>query len=246
MNTRVLIIGATSAIATAVARRYAAASARLFLVGRRMPALLALADDLRVRGAAEVDCAELDANDIASHARVIEQAWTSWNGFDRVLVAHGVLSDQPQCERSVDDALASFDTNARSVLALLLPLAARLEAQGSGGLAVISSPAGDRGRQSNYVYGAAKGAVTVLAAGLRHRLASKGVRVVTILPGFVDTPMTASFRKGALWASPERVAADVERAMERGFGAVYTPWFWRWIMLVIRHVPERIFVKTKL
>ncbi len=246
MNTRVLIIGATSAIATAVARRYAAASARLFLVGRRMPALLALADDLRVRGAAEVDCAELDANDIASHARLIEQAWTRWSGFDRVLVAHGVLPDQPQCERSVEDALASFDTNARSVLALLLPLAARLEAQGSGSLAVISSPAGDRGRQSNYVYGAAKGAVTVLAAGLRHRLASKGVRVITILPGFVDTPMTASFRKGALWATPERVASDVEGAMERGFGAVYTPWFWRWIMLISRHVPERIFVRTKL
>jgi hypothetical protein len=246
MNTRVLIIGATSAIATAVARRYAAASARLFLVGRRMPALLALADDLRVRGAAEVDCAELDANDIASHARVIEQAWTRWSGVDRILVAHGVLPDQPQCEQSVDDALASFDTNARSVLALLLPLATRLEAQGSGSLAVISSPAGDRGRQSNYVYGAAKGAVTVLAAGLRHRLASKGVRVITILPGFVDTPMTASFRKGALWATPERVANDVERAMERGFGTVYTPWFWRWIMLVIRHVPEALFVRTKL
>jgi len=215
-------------------------------VGRRMPALIALADDLRVRGAAEVDCAGLDANDIASHARIIEQAWTRWSGVDRVLVAHGVLPDQPQCERSVDDALASFDTNARSVLALLLPLAARLEAQGSGSLAVISSPAGDRGRQSNYVYGAAKGAVTVLAAGLRHRLASKGIRVITILPGFVDTPMTASFRKGALWASPERVAADVERALERGFGAVYTPWFWRWIMLIIRHIPERIFVRTKL
>ena len=211
-----------------------------------MPALIALADDLRVRGAAEVDCAGLDANDIASHARIIEQAWTRWSGVDRVLVAHGVLPDQPQCERSVDDALASFDTNARSVLALLLPLAARLEAQGSGSLAVISSPAGDRGRQSNYVYGAAKGAVTVLAAGLRHRLASKGIRVITILPGFVDTPMTASFRKGALWASPERVAADVERALERGFGAVYTPWFWRWIMLIIRHIPERIFVRTKL
>lgn len=246
MSTRVLIIGATSAIATAVARRYAAASARLFLVGRRMPALQALADDLRVRGAAEVDCAELDANDIASHARIIEQAWTRWSGVDRVLVAHGVLPDQLQCETSVDDALASFDTNARSVLALLLPLAARLETQGSGSLAVISSPAGDRGRQSNYVYGAAKAAVTVLAAGLRHRLASKGVRVITILPGFVDTPMTASFRKGALWATPERVGKDVERAMERGFGAVYTPWFWRWIMLIIRQLPEALFVRTKL
>jgi decaprenylphospho-beta-D-erythro-pentofuranosid-2-ulose 2-reductase len=125
-------------------------------------------------------------------------------------------------------------------------LANRFEQQGSGALAVISSPAGDRGRASNYVYGAAKAAVTVLAAGLRHRLAAKGVRVLTILPGFVDTPMTASFTKGPLWASPERVAADIERALDKGFGSVYTPWFWRWIMLIIRHVPERIFIRTKL
>jgi decaprenylphospho-beta-D-erythro-pentofuranosid-2-ulose 2-reductase len=246
MSTRVLIIGATSAIATAVARRYATGTARLFLVGRRMPALLALADDLRVRGAAEIDSAELDANATASHAAVIERAWNRWGGFDRVLVAHGVLPDQAECERSVDATLAAFDTNARSVVALLMPIAARLEGQGSGCLAVISSPAGDRGRQSNYVYGAAKGAVTVLASGLRHRLAAKGVRVVTVLPGFVDTPMTASFTKGPLWATPDKVAADIERALERGFGTVYTPWFWRWIMLIIRHLPERIFVRTKL
>jgi short-subunit dehydrogenase len=246
MTQRVLIIGATSAIATAVARRYAAASARLYLVARRPEALSAAADDLRVRGAAEVACASLDANDIKSHAAAIDAAWTLWGGFDRVLVAHGVLPDQAECERSVEAALASFDTNARSVLALLLPLAARLETQRSGSLAVISSPAGDRGRQSNYIYGAAKASVSVLAAGLRHRLATKGVRVLTILPGFVDTPMTASFRKGPLWASPEKVAADIQRAMEGGFGAVYTPWFWRWIMLIIRHVPERIFIRTKL
>ncbi len=209
-------------------------------------ALAAAADDLRVRGAAEVDTAVLDADDVASHARVVEAAWSRWSGFDRILVAHGVLPDQAECERSVEAALSSFDTNARSVLGLMLPLAARLEAQGSGCLAVISSPAGDRGRQSNYVYGAAKAAVTVLAAGLRHRLAGKGVRVLTILPGFVDTPMTAGFRKGPLWATPDAVAIDIERAMERGFGTVYTPWFWRWIMLVILHVPERIFVRTRL
>jgi len=246
MNTRVLIIGATSAIATAVARRYAAKAGCLFLVARRPEALRPLADDLRVRGAKEVDCAQLDADDIASHATVIARAWARWNGLDRVLIAHGVLPDQEACERSVDAALASFDTNARSVMALTLPLAARLEAQGAGSLTVISSPAGDRGRQSNYIYGAAKGAVTVLTAGLRHRLAAKGVRVVTILPGFVDTPMTAAFRKGPLWASPDKVAADIESAMERGFGTVYTPWFWRWIMFLIRHVPERVFVRTRL
>ena len=246
MNQRILIIGATSAIATAVARRYASASARIYLVARRPAALAAAADDLRVRGAAEVGTAVLDANDITSHAGVVDAAWSKWGGFDRVLVAHGVLPDQAECERSVEMALASFDTNARSVLALLLLLAARLETQGAGSLAVISSPAGERGRQSNYIYGAAKASVTVLAAGLRHRLADKGVRVLTILPGFVDTPMTASFRKGPLWASPDRVAADIHRAMEGGFGSVYTPRFWRWILLIIRHMPERIFIRTKL
>jgi short-subunit dehydrogenase len=203
-------------------------------------------DDLRVRGAAEVDAATLDANDTEAHAHVLEQAWMRWNGFDRILVAHGVLPDQAACEQSVEEALTAFDTNARSVLALTLPLAARMEAQGSGAIALISSPAGNRGRKSNYVYGAAKAAVTVLASGLRHRLAGKGVRVLTILPGFVDTPMTASFQKGPLWVNPDRVASDIERALERGFGTVYTPWFWRWIMLLIIHIPERLFVQTKL
>ncbi|MFN9677831.1 MAG: SDR family oxidoreductase [bacterium] len=246
MNERLLVIGATSAIATGVARRYAARKARIGLIGRRADALDSLAADLRVRGAAEVETWVLDANDIARHADCLDAAWHRFDGFDHVLVAHGVLPDQTECERSVQAALASFDTNARSVLALLLLLAARLESQGSGSLAVISSPAGDRGRQSNYVYGAAKASVSVLAAGLRHRLAARGVRVLTILPGFVDTPMTSGSRKGPLWASAEKVAADIERAIDGGFGVVYTPWFWRWIMLLIRHVPERVFIRTRL
>ncbi len=246
MTIRLLIIGATSAIATAVARRYAARGARIHLVGRRAEAVEAVAADLRVRGAAEVKTTVLDANDTARHAAALAAVWQGWGGFDHALVAHGVLPDQAQCEADAQAALASFDTNARSVVSLLTDLANRFEQQGSGALAVISSPAGDRGRASNYVYGAAKAAVTVLAAGLRHRLAAKGVRVLTILPGFVDTPMTASFTKGPLWASPERVAADIERALDKGFGSVYTPWFWRWIMLIIRHVPERLFIRTKL
>lgn len=246
MNERLLIIGATSAIATAVARRYALRKARIVLVGRRAVALDALAADLRVRGAAEVECRVLDANDIAGHAACLESAWQRFDGFDHALVAHGVLPDQAACEASVEATLAAFDTNARSVLALLTDLANRFERQESGAIAVISSPAGDRGRASNYVYGAAKAAVTNLASGLRHRLSARGVRVITILPGFVDTPMTASFAKGPLWASADRVAVEIEHALEGGFGAIYTPWFWRWIMLVIRHVPERIFVRTKL
>jgi NADP-dependent 3-hydroxy acid dehydrogenase YdfG len=246
MSQRVLVIGATSSIATAVARCYATSGARLFLVARRPAALASAADDLRVRGATEVVSAALDANAIDSHAGVIESAWSLWGGFDRVLVAHGVLPDQAECEHSVSAALAAFDTNARSVVALLLPLAARLESQGHGCLAVISSPAGDRGRKSNYVYGSAKAAVKVLAGGLRHRLANKGVRVITIVPGFVDTPMTASLPKGPLWATADAVAMDIHHAMERGFGVLYTPWFWRWIMLAICHIPERLFVRTGL
>jgi decaprenylphospho-beta-D-erythro-pentofuranosid-2-ulose 2-reductase len=243
---RLLIVGATSAIATEVARRYAARGARIFLLARRKAALQAIAADLGVRGGREVQYALLDANDIARHAEVIERAWRHWDGFDATLIAHGVLPDQASAQMSVEETLSTFDTNARSVIALLTVLANRFEAQGAGVIAVLSSPAGNRGRASNYVYGAAKAAVTAFASGTRHRLHVKGVRVVTILPGFVDTPMTATFPKGPLWASPGRIADDIFRALQRGTGTLYTPWFWRWIMLVVTHLPEWLFVRTKL
>lgn len=246
MTERLLIFGATSAIAHAVARRYAERGAQLFLVARRDAALEANAADLRVRGAQQVATARLDANEIARHSEVLAAAFSTFGGLDVVLVAHGTLSAQSDCELSVDAALASFDTNARSVIALLTDLANRFESQGSGVIGIISSPAGERGRASNYVYGAAKAAVTTFASGLRHRLTGKGVRVVTILPGFVDTPMTSTFRKSGLWVKPESVAADIDRALQRRSGVLYTPWFWRWIMLLIVHIPERIFLRTRL
>jgi short-subunit dehydrogenase len=243
---RVLVIGATSSIATAVMRRYAQLGARLFIVGRRAQALEAAAADLRVRGATAVESAQLDVNDIQLHQGVLNAAWSKWAGLDVVLVAHGTLPDQSCAQSSVEGTLASFDTNARSVIALLTDLANRFESQGSGVIAVISSPAGDRGRASNYVYGAAKAAVTNFASGLRHRLYSKGIRVVTVLPGFVDTPMTGGFRKGPLWASPERVAGDIVRALQRRNGTLYTPWFWRPIMLIVIHLPEWLFLRSRL
>ncbi len=246
MTQRLLIIGATSALAHALARRRAARGDRLFLVARNAAALEANAADLRARGAAEVGTALLDANDTPRHAAVVETAFAAFGGFDAVLVAHGVLPEQAACEASVEATLASFDTNARSVIALLTPIANRFEQQRSGVIALISSPAADRGRASNYVYGAAKAAVSAFASGLRQRLHRSGVRVLTLSPGFVDTPMTAAFPKGPLWAAPERVAADIDRALQGGFGTVYTPWFWRWIMLIIRSIPERVFVRLKL
>jgi decaprenylphospho-beta-D-erythro-pentofuranosid-2-ulose 2-reductase len=243
---RVLIIGATSVIAHAVARRYAPGAARFYLLARRADLLADNADDLRVRGASEVRVHPFEAGDFDSHPALIDAAFAAYDGFDKVLVAHGVLPDQGQCEASVQAALASFDINARSMVSLLTLLAERMQRQGSGVIGVISSVAGDRGRASNYVYGAAKAAVSAFAAGLRHRLHASNVRVVTILPGIVDTPMTAGLKRGALWAKPETVAADIAKALDKGSGVTYTPGIWRFIMAVIRVVPEAIFVRTKL
>ena len=245
---RVLIVGATSAIATAVARRYAGRGARLFLLARRPDALQACAADLRVRGAQAVATGVLDTDDIATHMPALRAAWQAWGGFDTALVAPGTLPDQAAAQASVAAMLKAFDTNGRSIVALLTDLANRFEAQGSGVIGIISSPAGDRGRASNYVYGSAKAAVSVFASGLRHRLYPKGVRLVTILPGFVDTPMTAGLPKtGPLWASPERVAADIAQALDgRRNGLLYTPWFWRWIMVIVQNLPQRVFLRSKL
>lgn len=243
---RILIIGANSAIAEATARLWAAQGAALFLVGRNAGRLEAVASDLRVRGAAAVTSFAMDACDTAAHAAMLEAAETALGGLDVALVAHGSLPDQKACETSVELTLKEIDTNALSVIALATRLAEGFEKQGSGTLAVISSVAGDRGRQSNYVYGAAKGMVSLFLQGLRNRLAKKGVQVLTIKPGFVDTPMTAAFPKGALWAKPDAIARGIVRAVERGADEVYLPGFWRLIMFIIRHVPERIFKKMSL
>jgi len=243
---KILIIGASSAMAEAAARLWAARGDALFLVGRRAERLEAIAADLRVRGKGLVECLAMDACDRAAHAAMLDAAEAALGGLDVILIAHGSLPDQKACEASVDLTLKEIDTNALSVVALATLAAQRLEAQAHGTLAVISSVAGDRGRQSNYVYGAAKGMVSLFLQGLRNRLSRAGVQVLTIKPGFVDTPMTAAFPKGALWAKPDAVARGIVRAIDRRREEVYLPGFWRLIMLVIRHVPERLFKRLSL
>ncbi|MCP1336381.1 SDR family oxidoreductase [Futiania mangrovi] len=243
----ILIVGATSAIAEAYARIHAERGDRLFVAGRDEDKLARVAADLAARGAAGVDTAAFDAGDPASLAALVEGAVAALGHIDVALIAHGSLPDQQACEASADAARAELETNALSVIDLLTRLAPVFEAQAMGAIAVIGSVAGDRGRKSNYVYGAAKGAVAIFLQGLRHRMASKGVRVVTIKPGFVDTPMTAAFEnKGALWASPTTIAAGIDRAVAKGKAEAYLPWFWWPIMAIIRNVPERIFVRTNL
>ena len=243
---KVLIIGATSAIAEATARVWAARGASLFLVGRQAERLETIAADLRVRGAALVECLVMDACDAPAHVTMLDAAEASMGGLDVALIAHGSLPDQKACEASVQLTLKEIDTNGVSVIALATLLGERFEKQRAGSLAVISSVAGDRGRQSNYVYGAAKGMVSLFLQGLRNRLYRHGVQVLTIKPGFVDTPMTAAFPKSALWAKPEAIARGIVRAIDRRRDEVYLPGFWRLVMTLIRHIPEPVFKKMSL
>lgn len=229
----VVIAGATSGIAQEVARLYASEGASLVLLARDAAKLEAVAADLRVRGAARVDTRVIDLADRTRHAALAMAA-------DVVLLAHGVLPDQ----RAIDgDPLAqavAFDLNATSVISLAAHFANAMEEARGGTLAVIGSVAGDRGRRSNYVYGAAKAAIHAYCEGLRGRLAESNVSVVLIKPGWVDTPMTASMKKNPLFASAAGVAKGIHRAIGAKRATVYLPAWWRWISLVVRLLPARL------
>jgi decaprenylphospho-beta-D-erythro-pentofuranosid-2-ulose 2-reductase len=253
----VAIFGATSAIAEQVARRYARDGARLFLAGRDGARLDAIANDLRIRGARSVTVGTADLDDPAGAGALLDAASDALGPIDVALVAFGVLGDQAASEADPERARAELSTNLVSPACLLLGLACRLERARAatarpapelrGVIAVITSVAGDRGRRTNYVYGAAKAGLSTFLDGLRHRLHDRGIAVVDIRPGFVATPMTAHLPKGGpLWARPERVAADVQRAIARRRAVVYTPWFWRWIMLVIRLLPRPLFHRLQI
>lgn len=242
----ILILGASSAIAGKFAQRRAEKGDRLLLVARHAGRLAAIADDLRVRGAAEVLTEQADLAAIDDHPRLLQSVCARLDRIDIVLIAYGSLGDQAACEADVDIALAELNTNCMSVISLITLLANVLQKQNSGCLAVISSVAGDRGRQSNYVYGTAKGALSIFLQGLRNRLDRHGVQVLTIKPGFVDTPMTQDFKKGLLWVSPMNIAKGIDRAILRRRDVVYLPFFWRYIMLLIRLIPEKIFKRMSL
>jgi short-subunit dehydrogenase len=243
---RILILGATSAIAMAVARELLAADTQFFLVARDRAKLDALRGDLHTRGAASVNTQVMDLDDTAAHQQMLTSAVQAMDGIDLALIAHGVLGDQSEAQTSFDAAASILHTNFLSSVSLITWLANYFEQQHQGTLAVISSVAGDRGRKSNYVYGASKGALNIFLDGVRNRIDRAGVHVLTIRPGFVATPMTAHLPQGPLFATPARVARGIVKAIARRKEIVYVPSFWRPIMFVIRSVPEFVFKKLNL
>ncbi|HEX6626173.1 MAG TPA: SDR family oxidoreductase [Pyrinomonadaceae bacterium] len=246
MKRPVLILGATSAIACGAAAAFAARGHALYLAGRDREELERIASDLRLRHQVEVLHGHFDAEDYAGHGAFVERVRAEMGGLHGVLLAFGYLSERAGA-RGAEEGAATIARNLTGAVSVLEHCAAALESQDSGGFIIgVSSVAGDRGRQSNYLYGAAKGGLSVYLQGLRNRLHPAGVRVLTVKPGFVDTRMTYGMPGLFLVARPASVGAAIVRALERGRDVVYVPWFWRYVMLAVRLIPEPVFKRLKL
>lgn len=244
---RVLIFGATSAIASETARLLAAKGSAFALVARNPERMAAVADDLRVRGASMVhELMTADLADCARHSELLAAAAEKLGGIDLVLVAHGTCPDQKRAEHDYDYLEHEMRVNLLSVLSLATHVGNFFEAAKAGTLVVLSSIAGDRGREQDYVFGTAKGGVALFLQGLRHRLGEAGVHILTIKAGPVDTPLLPHTPRPKRIALPEEVAASVVHALELKLEVAYAPWYWRWIMMAIRHVPEAFYKRMRL
>ena len=241
----VLILGATSAIARATAAAFAARGDALYLASRDEDELRRIAADLRLRYGVEICHGYFDAEATGTHEAFFKTVVTEMPNLSGIVLAFGYLGDQHAARdfKSGANIIASNFTGAASILS---HCANHLESLHYGFIIGISSVAGDRGRQSNYVYGAAKGALSLYLQGLRNRLYPIGVRVVTIKPGFVDTAMTFGLPGMFLVASPQSIGKRIVRALDKSADVVYLPWFWRYIMLIIKLIPERVFKRMKL
>jgi decaprenylphospho-beta-D-erythro-pentofuranosid-2-ulose 2-reductase len=240
---KILIIGATSGIAEATGKLFAAQKAQLYLLARNQEHLISLARDLKVRGATSVEHHTFDVEDLPQCHSTLERVLSNMGHIDIVLIAHGYLPEQTVCDNSVEKTLQALHINALSTIALLINIANHLERQKHGIIAVITSIAGDCPRYSNYVYSTSKNMVSSFLQGLRSRLYKNNIHVLTIKPGPVDTPMTKAFKKNFLWASAENVAQGIVSAVKRKKEVVYLPKFWRPIMFLLKVMPQSYFKK---
>ncbi len=243
----VIILGATSAIGEATARLYADEGARFALAGRGEERLAQLAADLLVRGAACCHTYAMDLSEERDASGVLARMAETLGRVDLVFLFYGYLGDQRGAEHDLRQAQQILRVNFTSAAEWCLAAASLLERQDSGTMIAISSVAGDRGRRSNYIYGAAKAGLSVLVEGIAHRLARTPARAVVVKLGFVDTPMTRHIPKiGPLWSKPNGVARLIKAAAKGKWPVVYIPWFWRPIMWIIRALPAAVIYRTKL
>lgn len=232
----ILIIGAKSDIAKATAREYAKHGYDLYLAARNTNELNAFANDVTIRTQRTVKIVELDILDYKSHQVFYDQLEEKPLG---VISAIGYLGEQEKAQSDFDEAHQIMDTNYTGVVSLFNIIANDFEKRRSGFMVGISSVAGDRGRKSNYVYGSAKAALTAYLSGLRNRLYNVQVHVLTVKPGFVATKMTEDMDlPEKLTALPEEVGEDIYKAQQKGKNVLYTRWIWRWVMMVIKIIPE--------
>ncbi|GAB4074284.1 SDR family oxidoreductase [Barrientosiimonas marina] len=250
---RVLILGASSTIAQATAKRLAARKIDLVLAGRRTEQLETMKQDLEIRYQAAVSVKYFDALDFDRHEAFFNEAVKESGGLSAVLLMYGAMGDQQEAEHSFAVARQMIDVNYTSAVSLLNIAANYFEGQQKrrkrgGFIGAVSSVAGDRGRKSNYIYGSTKAGLSAYMQGLRNRLHKSGVQVLTIKPGTVDTKMIEQTADDSpLIASADKVARDIDRALgKRGRNVVYTPWFWLVIMLVVKLLPESLFKRTDL
>ncbi len=245
MSQTVLILGATSAIACATAAAFAARGDALFLASRDEEELKRIAADLRLRYGVKVNHGIFDAEATDTHEAFFQSIISNFPDLSGIVLAFGYLGDQ-QSSRDFKVSAKIISSNFTGAASILGLFANHFETLQQGFIIGISSVAGDRGRQSNYVYGAAKGALSLYLQGLRNRLYHSGVRVITIKPGFVDTAMTFGLPGMFLVASPSSIGNGIVASLGKSSDIVYLPWFWRYIMLIIKHIPEFIFKRMKL
>lgn len=242
----VLVLGATSGIARAVALQLGLRGHSLCLAGRDDPELQRVASDLRVRADVDVWTGVFDADQTETHKQFFDWMVEQCGVFQGVVLAFGHLGDQDRANEDWVEAQTILDRNFLDAASMLHVSANFLEKQGEGWIVALSSVAGDRGRMSNYWYGSAKGGLTVLLQGLRARLQKSNVHVMTVKPGPVDTGMTFGMDRLPLLADPESVGVQIVEGLAKGKDVVYVPGPWRLIMFVLRSVPERVFKKTRL
>ena len=240
----ILIIGAKSDIAKAVAREYAGHGYNLYLAARNSKELNAFANDIIVRTQQTVKIVELDILNYEKHQAIYDQLREKPLG---VISAVGYLGDQEKAQSDFNEIQRIVDTNFTGIVNILNIIANDFELRRSGFIVGISSVAGDRGRKSNYAYGSAKAAFTTYLSGLRNRLHDAGINVLTVKPGFVSTKMTAGMNlPESLTAQPEDVAKDIYNAQQEGKSIIYTKWIWRYILFIIRIIPEFKFKKMSI